>query len=157
MADTEKPTPIGDVRDEVLREHRELMELITSLQEKASRYSDDPERWSEELSEILMPLRTTLHRHFTAEEEGPFANEFPEAFPHLAEKLEDLLGQHRELMDRIDHLLREVNESSERAGKAEVQRIRKDVHAFIEAIRVHEASENSLLQDAYLEDLGGSG
>ena len=157
MAETKKPTKVGEVRDDVLREHRELMELITSLQEKAARYSDDAERWSEELGEILMPLRTTLHRHFTAEEEGPFAKDFPEAFPHLAGKLEDLMGEHRDLMDRIDHLLREVNESSERAGKAEVQRIRKDVHAFIEAIRVHEAAENNLLQDAYLEDIGGSG
>ena len=157
MAESKDKKGVHEVRDDVLREHRELMALIAELGEKAARGSDSAERWSEELGELLLPLRTTLHNHFTAEEEGPFANEFPASFPHLAGKLEDLLGEHRDLMERIDQLLRVVNESSERASTDEVKRIRRDVRGFIEAIRAHEAAENTLLQDAYLEDIGGSG
>ena len=147
----------GQVRDDILREHRELMALINDLGERASRGADTGERWSEGLAELLTQLRTTLHQHFSAEEEGPFAQEFPITFPQLAGKLEDILAEHRGLMERVDHLLREVSEASEHATNEEVAQIRKDVHDFIEAIRAHESAENALLQQAYLEDIGGRG
>ena len=157
MASSHDNKKAGEVRDEILREHRELMALITELGDRASKGSDSGEHWSGDLAEILTQLRTTLHQHFTAEEEGPFATEFPETFPQLAGRLEDVLGEHRDLMDRVDHLLREVHEASEQATAEEVQQIRKDVRTFIEAIRAHESAENLLLQEAYLEDIGGRG
>lgn len=145
------------VRDDILREHRELMTLIHDLGDRAAKGADSGEHWSEDLAGILARLRTTLHQHFTAEEEGPFATEFPEAFPQLAGKLEDVLAEHRDLMDQVDRLAREVNEASEQATAEEIQRIRRDVRDFIEAIRAHESAENLLLQEAYLEDIGGRG
>ena len=157
MASSHDDEKSGTVRDDILREHRELMALIHDLGERASRGSDTGEHWSEELGEILTRLRTTLHQHFTSEEEGPFASEFPATFPQLAGRLEDILAEHRDLMERVDHILREVNEASEKATADEVQKIRKDVRGFIEAIRAHESAENSLLQQAHLEDIGGRG
>ena len=157
MASSHDDENAGSVRDDILREHRELMALITDLGERASKGADSGEHWSEDLADILARLRTTLHQHFASEEEGPFATEFPASFPQLADRLEDILGEHRDLMERVDQLTREVNEASEKATAEEVAAIREDVRAFIEAIRAHESAENSLLQQAYIEDIGGRG
>ncbi len=147
----------SELRDNVLREHRDLRELITNLGERACAPSKPPERWSDELSDILTRLRTALHQHFVDEEEGPFANELPVSFPQLAGRLEDLLAEHRDLMERLDQILRRVAEASEHATNEDVRQIRADVRVFIEAIRAHESAENALLQDSVLEDLGGGG
>jgi hemerythrin len=157
MSSTHDDQSAGQVKDEILREHRELMTIIKELGDRAARGADTGEHWSAEMAEILTRLRTVLHQHFVGEEEGAFATEFPVAFPHLAGRLEDILSEHRELMERVDHLLRDVNEASEQATAEEVRRIRADVRGFIEAIRTHESAENSLLQEAYLEDVGGRG
>lgn len=155
MTTQDRRDTAGRVREEVLREHRDLMELITQLGDRAKRPSSTAERWSDELADVLTRLRAALHQHFVEEEEGPFARELPLGFPHLAGRLEDLLGEHRSLMDRLDKILRRVTEATEGTSDPEVRRIRGDVVGFIEAIRAHESAENTLLQDAFLEDLGG--
>jgi hypothetical protein len=147
------------VHESVLREHRELMTLVTELAERAAAPTDEPARWTDRVGELLGQLRPVLSRHFHAEEEGPFAREFPAKFPHLANRLDELMKEHLALLRQVDGLLDAATAApkGDGTGGAEPAAVISGIRDFVEAIRLHETAENELLQDAFLEDIGGSG
>lgn len=136
------------LRDELLREHRKLMTLVRELSELAGDRPADPEAWLETVRGLLGTLRPALSEHFQEEEHGPFARDFPSDFPHLAGRLDEILGQHGGLLSAVDAMM---------DGSLGAEASRGALRSFVEDLRRHEAAENDLLHAAYMQDTGGSG
>ncbi len=106
--------------------------------------SDD--RW---LNEKLDEFRRVLFSHFEWEERsGLFAGIVAQA-PRLAKQASSVVAEHRRLRGELDGL---IEENLQGAGE---RHVRDRFHRIRLRLVYHDYAESSLLQRAYLEDLGG--
>lgn len=100
----------------------------------------------------LAEFRTQLQVHFAEEEQSGYLGEALSAAPQLASQAESLRHEHEAFMAAADRLVAEVEEDVPDADQAAKQR-QKFVQ-LVSGLRKHEQAENSLVLEAFDEDLG---
>lgn len=124
-------------------EHQRLRELLGGLAGET-----DLER----VGRLLGELRELLVEHF-ATEEGPegLHQIVEEGAAHRLPNVQHLFEEHREILTRVDGLIRDVRVCL--AGP--VRRVVDEVAAISDTLRRHEHDEEELFTEAFYSDIGG--
>jgi hypothetical protein len=140
---------------EIHAQHRGLAELFASveIQIRSAARLGDAEAFAG-LARLVIELQIRLPAHFALEEKGGYLSEELAKAPRLSRIAARLLDEHADFLTRLQRF----SESVRRARRAEdCSSLLSETLAFREAIRKHELSENQLMQEALMDDLGGRG
>jgi hypothetical protein len=99
---------------------------------------------------LLNQLGDQLIGHFALEESGGYFTEAVLHAPHLAARSQRLMGQHGKLASSA----RELVAPAGKGADAWWEETRHRFAGFYRELLLHEQSEDSLLQEAYVDDLG---
>ena len=139
------------------REHDELNELLASLANAVGRIeTSDPDEhtWAEAMG-LLGVLEGFLLKHLVREEENGYLAEALAAAPRLTRRAKRLLRQHDKISSDLDSLVSHARAAGDTRNAWEV--VGAEARAFTRALRRHEMEENRLIQEAFMDDLGGGG
>jgi len=136
--------------DALLAEHKELRSMRDRLLAIAATSVDVlPEvRLRNLLATELESFSGTLSVHFGHEERGGYFSEVRARRPELSAQIERLQAQHEELVEMFAELARTLRSGVGISGVA------AQVRDALEVLSVHESSEDALLQDGMLTDIG---
>lgn len=104
-----------------------------------------------EASRVLAQFGDRLVQHFALEEEGGYFAEAMLQAPQLVSQANALMDQHAQLCTKIRNLA-VISTSVEDEGRW--KEIQNRFAQFLAELRIHERSEDDLLQKAYVDDLG---
>lgn len=137
----------------LLEEHHALLEYVARLEKTIDTSTTAVDRT--QLLWLLGEIDEHLASHMTLEEQDGYLNVVRERLPNRTEVVEHLQGQHAELRAGLSAVIK----TTESAASA--QHLENDVvpavREWIQALRAHEDDENSLMQEAFNADYGGSG
>jgi hemerythrin-like domain-containing protein len=107
-------------------------------------------------------LPDLLREHFRDEEKpGGLFEELKSLRPVLDSQIEVLRQEHREIMQALEGLQRQLREADEETEVEDLQeqhdRIRVSAAVFLQLIHQHERIESRLVADTYYIEDGGSG
>lgn len=140
--------PEMERHQKVLEEHRQLRELLG----KIDRVLQERKETIAEAGKLLGELGDRLVKHFTLEEEGGYFGETLLQAPRLVARANELLAQHPKMCTQATELC-EVAASPENADDW-WDKTSQRFQAFKKELLAHERKEDSLLQEAYQQDLG---
>lgn len=130
-----------------MQEHAKLRDMLGSVSEMiAARQAT-----ASVLQSVVHELAEHVLEHFRHEEHGGYFAAAIEAAPRLSERAEELLLQHREMADQLEALKRMSGGSVLAANWVGLQEM---FGRFLACLETHETAENSLLQEAYNDDIG---
>ncbi len=136
------PEPTPAAHQQIQEEHSRLKEVLEQISGTTE---------LEVLVPLLQDFRTLLLGHFRHEEEaGGLHAAVSEPQPHLRGQVDQVLGEHRELLDGLDTILGAAREILE----VTTPNILLDVADMTRRLRDHEIRETELLTDAKYIDLG---
>jgi hypothetical protein len=146
-----------DFGDQLAREHRELRELIEKISHTLSllisggHSSDRPSPVT--VVDLLEDFRSKLQLHFAREMKGGYLSEALAVAPRLRRKAARLYEQHAPLAKLASEIPQRARTagSSDREWRAVARRFSKLRSAFLK----HEAGEDALVQEAFMDDIGG--
>ena len=129
--------------ERLLSEHQGLILSIRSVRDWVRGVTELGMPRFGELGSRLTPLREELAAHFLEEESGRYSGEAPF---DTAEKMAELKGQHRTILQQLDSLIWKLRatEPEFRSWQAAVGQ----VESLIAEICEHERHETSVLQSA---------
>jgi hypothetical protein len=123
---------------------QEHLELLGDLQQLEAAVRPEAGETPSGLGARLGKLQTHLADHFRFEEQDGYMAAILKEEPRFAPVVQELLGEHRQIAQTLDALIRELpTVQGLPAGFAE--RLR----AWVKQVRHHEARENHLVQEAY--------
>jgi len=128
------------------RAHATLLDDLRNLEETVRSVS------GEGLAELRARLSATcaqITAHFRFEEQNGYMNTVRKREPRLERTIQQLADEHRQLAESLDCLVREYG-----AATSLEDTLRKEIRAWIEHVRQHEARENDLVQNAFNLDIG---
>lgn len=130
------------------REHRELGGAIHVAKDAFAAGAADPNAIREAIGHLCQLVKS----HFAHEEEGGYMREAIQRAPRITKRAEKLLEEHEMMLAAI----KELCETARRADDAEITsgELKSAFTAFINELSQHEAGENSILQEAYTDDIG---
>jgi hemerythrin-like domain-containing protein len=102
-----------------------------------------------ELRSQLDTTRTHILAHFRFEERNGYMDTVRKREPRLERAIQLLVAEHQQLAQALTALIEQARGAPDLNA-----RFRKQVQAWIERVRQHEASENDLVQDAFNQDIG---
>jgi uncharacterized membrane protein YccC len=117
---------------------------------------DDLSRHLSSLRFVSQSLQRHLDRMMALEECDGYMDEVVEASPHLAEKVATLKQDH----ERFRHAVRRIVSRLERLSPTDLSAFGKTCDALrdlLGRLDEHSATETAVIQEAYLQDEGGSG
>jgi hypothetical protein len=130
---------------ELIEEHRQihfyldqLERSLASLQAAEPLGSVEPLRW---MAVRIEGLRERLIEHFTSEESDGLFRAMGEAIPPLRGALIELAEDHPRLLT----LLGMARVRAQHGGPHEMLPLRRELEAFLRAVRAHESREEALL------------
>jgi hypothetical protein len=126
--------------------HAALAWYLRPLEEAASATAGDG---IVELSSHLARTKTHLTEHFHFEEHNGHMDAIREREPRLEHAVQQLTGDHRQLLQSLDALLERTQAATSLGGP-----LREEVRRWINHVRQHEARENELVQEAFNRDIG---
>ncbi len=111
--------------------------------------------WTEvvacEILDRLRQLEQGLTAHFRREEEGGFLEEATASAPRFSQQVEELMGEHKELLDSVRALLATAQDQC--ASKSKIagswEPFENELSATLQQLLDHETRENGLLQRAF--------
>ncbi|MDP7016945.1 MAG: hemerythrin domain-containing protein [Pirellulaceae bacterium] len=131
----------------IKHEHDELEGALHRLRLALADRSETPAV----MRSLFHNLATELETHFAHEERGGYFSEVLAAAPRLQNQIELLERQHRPLLVMIKQVRDSIDGRLGATWWEDTAAHFEDfVHHFIE----HEVDENSLLQEAYCQDIG---
>ncbi len=133
---------------EVLDDHKALRALLARIDETLAQH----QATVAEAARLLNQLGDHLIGHFALEESGGYFTEAVLYAPHLAARSQMLMGQHGKLATAA----RELLAPSGLGADAWWEETRNRFAGFQRALLHHEQGEDSLLQEAYVYDLGST-
>ncbi len=129
---------------EIDEDHQALKELLSQLEETTD---------LQLLLSLLQRLRSQLLEHYEREESPEGLHEVISSLaPSQVATLQNVLGEHREILKRLDDLDRQVQECLE----GPVAEVRRATDGLLEFLHDHEARESALFTEAVFTDLGRS-
>ena len=142
----------GDRRSRVHEQHRNLIAHLRDLDGRLATLRG-PSRAGDVRNDIagrLARLQSELAEHFAEEERAGFLPEAAALEPRLAHRARRILSQH----DMLRLELSKVASTLAR-GTADWHQVKENFAFFTVLLREHEQRENELINEAYLDDLGG--
>ncbi len=138
-------------------QHQSLNEIFLALIDRVNRVrkTDDRIDAYSELLRLIADADLLLKAHFAFEEAGGYLSDALAVAPRLSQRAASLQRDHRRLTTLFAKLakfaqgMREGDENWERLGVA--------IGDFSRELQLHDLEENRLVQEAYLDDLGGGG
>ena len=113
--------------------------------------------WAQNLHDALDELADILRRHRDASERpGGSLEEMAEMEPRLTARIERSRSEHQPLIDRAD-TLRDVVAQQLKAGRVDVNALRRDAGRLESDFREHIAAGFELAYEAFERDMGGEG
>ncbi len=149
----EDKIPIDDLNS-LLAEHRALLTQISELREWAAAVGEHGIPRFGEMGTRMEQLRDRLRTHFEEEEKGGYLSPIVEIAPRFAGEIEELGGQHTELLQTVDRFIARLHETE--PPFASWQQAMREFEEFIVALRQHEGRENTIAQAAYGQDIGAA-
>jgi hemerythrin len=132
----------------VLEGHRTLRGLIGQIDEALAKKTAT----IAEVSDLLARLGDQLIKHFALEEEGGYFAEALTHAPQLVARANALLAQHPKMHDQARSLI--VDLMPDQGRDQWWQETGARFQAFKAELLKHERHEDTLLQEAYTQDLG---
>jgi hypothetical protein len=133
---------------QIVEEHRQLNEILEAVQQMLRERQADQNVVIATLRELVQAILN----HFEHEETGGYFAAVADANPQLGERARRLLLEHPAIADQLFALqLCAVRETSLTHCWEELRRRFDD---FWHAFATHEAAEDSLLQEAFGDDIG---
>jgi hypothetical protein len=131
---------------EVLDDHKALKALLAKIDETLGQRKGTVA----EATRLLNQLGDQLIGHFALEESGGYFTEAVLHAPHLAARSQLLMDQH----GRLSAAARELVASTDKGAGVWWEETGNRFAGFQQELLLHERSEDSLLQEAYVDDLG---
>ncbi len=131
---------------EVLDDHKALKALLAKIDETLGQRKTTVA----EATRLLNQLGDHLIGHFALEESGGYFSEPMLQAPHLSARSQTLMGQHGRLSTEV----RELVAPTHKGADAWWEETRSRFVGFQQELLLHERSEDGLLQEAYVDDLG---
>jgi hemerythrin-like domain-containing protein len=142
------------IANRIEEEHASLRELMKSVSDSVNRDpSGDFAEWKLELIWTLRDFQNELVKHFDLEEDGGFMDDVIRRAPQESKKAEVLEMEHRDFLDELDGIT-DILKRMTRENRSELPQVRGRVHAVIEKLHEHEASERDLIYRVYFQDIG---
>jgi iron-sulfur cluster repair protein YtfE (RIC family) len=148
------PSPKGErgAISQVHRQHEEIVRHLRDLDERLAALRG-PSRAGDVRNDVagrLARLQSELAEHFAEEERVGFLPEAASLEPRLTHRARRILSQHDLLRLELSNVV-----STLARGTADWHQVREDFASFTSLLREHEQRENELINEAYLDDLGG--
>jgi hypothetical protein len=134
--------------EEILRQHRELKELLARIDSLLAK----PTGAGTVVAELLATLPGQLAGHFAFEESEEYFGEALQHAPHLASQATVLLAQHAEICSAAEAIAQAA--ASSLASPDTWERTAAEYRALQQRLLQHEREEDTLLFEAYGQDLG---
>ena len=135
-------------------QHERLGAVLDSLPASIDAVAERPDDVGTrvEMLRLLRKLEQMLPEHFEFEEAGGYLAEALAPAPRLTRRAQRLRGEHSGFSAKLAALADRAREAGESPGswKALAAGVRK----FTYELRHHELEENSLIKDAFMDDLG---
>lgn len=135
-------------------DHKALLKALSDL-ETAFEHPDT-EMFGEWKLERLWQLRdflNQLQKHFDLEETGGFNEKMSRTAPHLVAQIEHLEEDHLKITSDLTHII-DVLKGVYQPDSPKLQRVHSRVQDLVQFIRVHEAAETDIIQEAFYQELG---
>lgn len=149
---------LDEIAQQAAIEHEMLKHIAAALratmQWKLS--GDDVSRKLGSLRFISQSFQRHLDHVMTLEEYDGYMNVVTESYPELTDRTEKLRCDH----DRFRDSLARINYRLERVSPADVAAFEETcsaINALLDEINDHNQRETALIQEAFLEDMGGEG
>jgi iron-sulfur cluster repair protein YtfE (RIC family) len=136
-------------------QHADLGALLDSLAATLGAVANDPNDVGTrvEMLRLLVKLEHQLLEHFDYEEANGYLAEALAVAPRLTRRAKRLRGEHSHFLGRIRTLVNRTRETGESPGSWTA--LATGVRKLTYELRFHELEENRLVQDAFMDDLGG--
>jgi hypothetical protein len=131
---------------QLARAHAALLKDLRQLEEEARTGSRES---LAELRDRLAATRTDITDHFRFEETNGYMDRVRKREPRLDREIDRLGEEHRELGEALRHLIQQAETTTNLTSA-----FQKEILGWIERVRLHEARENDLVQDAFNLDMG---
>lgn len=125
------------------QEHEMLGEQICQLRAALGNDLD----WVD-LDRVLTELDHCLHSHFEFEETGGYMSEVVRRMPGKQATVQSLVDQHQQLAATLKETRHLV------VDREDEERVRELLAGWLELLATHEATENELMQDAFMLEFG---
>ena len=135
---------------EVRARREELRVALVDLEDALSRPAGDHEKWIATVHAAVETMLATLRTHVEeTEAEGGLLPQLEEDAPWLEGRVDQLRSEHGDLLERAEQLL-----ASCRDG--EVEDLREEALALLQAVSRHRHRGTDLLYDAYMVDISAA-
>ena len=136
-------------------QHQRLGVVLDSLAASLGAVAERPDDVGTrvEMLRLLRKLEHLLPEHFEYEEAGGYLAEALAVAPRLTRRAQRLRGEHSEFSAKLAALADRAREAGESPGSWTA--LAAGVRKFTYELRHHELEENSLIQDAFTDDIGG--
>jgi hypothetical protein len=151
--DEETKNTDRELVDSTLDEHRECMQIVGEVETCLDGQPDREGRWMGRLLPQLQNLAAMLRTHFCGEEQTALYQEIPVKNPQYADTLERLVGEHGQILDRVDALVQKAGQIDQ-TRIHELREFNAGVQLLVASIRRHEAEENEVVLNAYWQEVG---
>ncbi len=137
-----------------LEEHRKLNREIEILKLRLdSPLQDSPAKWMAHCVDHFKEFQALLYDHIDMEETEGFMNMVREHRPTLGGRVDTLQAEHGTIRRQCAELRDELEKHTDPTPD-EINRVRELAGQLLEALRLHEAEEIKLVQEAFTLDLG---
>lgn len=137
----------GVALEQLADEHHRLRDVLSSVRETIAERSVAPPK----VIELLVELTLVVKSHFDHEETGGFFSDIVGQAPRLKPRAESLSVQHADLCESLRGLRRRA-ESLKSDG--DWQELADGLASFTRQFHEHETRENSLMLDAFGDEIG---
>lgn len=131
------------------REHARLGALLTQL---SNLVSGPSEGLASRLPPLLQDALAHCRQHMEYEEREGYLSGVMDRLPNLTDTLEQLRGEHAQLLAELESRLADAN--AVQGDRAMAETVVPGVREWLERIRDHEIRENTLVQEAFNRDTG---
>ena len=139
---------------QALEEHRKLKREIEILKLRLDApLQDAPAKWMAHCVDHLKEFETLLHKNMDMQENEGFLIMVREHRPTLGPRADALQAEHGTLRQQCTELRDEFKKHADPTPD-EINRVRELAGQLLEALRLHEAEEIKLVQEAFTLDLG---
>ena len=140
-----------------LEEHRKLNREIEILKLRLdSPIQGSPAKWLAHCVDHFKEFQALLYDHIDMEETEGFMNMVREHRPTLGARVDALQAEHGTIRRQCAELRDELEKHADPTPD-EINRVREMAAKLLDVLRLHEAEENELVQEAFTQDLGTAG
>ncbi len=135
-------------------EHHSCVEAVVALENILGRAPDHEGGWLEALRGELDELATALMAHFEEEMASDLYGSLAHRAPQCSARLEELMDEHDEILQRLDAVREEAGQLSDDAELYQLRELNAHAQMLAAIIRRHEAEENEMVMRAYWQEIG---